>query len=129
MNYLFDNSLPPGIARGLREFGLQVQHVAEVEELGRDAKDPDILQYCGQHDTIFVSEDKRLRYNPDEITAIRRHRAGAFILQGKEMSAWQRVLQIVKAWEEMERKAKATHRPFVFKVTRHGKVHKKPESL
>lgn len=129
MKYLFDNSLPPRIASGLREFGKDVVHVTEVHERGAGALDPAILKYCGQKHITFVCEDKRIRFNPEERRAIHHHQVGAFILLGKDMGGWQRVLQIVKAWEEMDRKAAKAHRPFVFKVTRHGKVYKKPESL
>lgn len=118
MTYLFDNCIAPQIPEGLRAFGKDAWHLAE--RLRQDADDPEILKYCGRHNIRLITEDKRIRHNPEALKAYHRQRVGVFFLLGKEMSRWQRVLQVVRAWEKIEHEADNASRPFSFTVNRHG---------
>lgn len=52
--------------------------------------------------------------------AIRNFGVGAFFLGGKNLSRWQRVKQIVRAWERMNELATNTPRPFLLQVNASG---------
>lgn len=69
------------VAKVLRASGwsLRTHHEAFGE---RDEKVPDVewLEYCGREVLPVLSKDRRLRYRPQEIAAIRRRRVKAFVL-------------------------------------------------
>ena len=48
----------------------------------RDERVSDVewLEHCAAHELVVLSKDRRLRYRPDEIGAIRRLRIRAFVL-------------------------------------------------
>jgi hypothetical protein len=79
------------VAEALRstEWSLRTHHEVFAE---RDEEVPDVewLEYCGWQALAVLSKDRRLRYRPEEITAIRRHRIKAFVLtQGSLRAAEQ----------------------------------------
>lgn len=51
-------------------FGVRDESVADVEW----------LEQCGREGLPVLSKDRRLRYRPEELAAIRRHRVKAFVL-------------------------------------------------
>lgn len=69
------------VAHALRESGWLLRTHHEVFG-DRDEHVPDVewLEYCGRRGLPVLSKDRRLRYRPEEIAAIRRHRVRAFVL-------------------------------------------------
>jgi hypothetical protein len=69
------------VPRGLRGAGWIVRTHFEVFGT-RDETVPDAewLEMCGRANLPVLSKDRRLRYRPEEIAAIRRHGVKAFVL-------------------------------------------------
>lgn len=55
MKFLFDEQLPPRVARALRQLGEPVSHVQDVAELGKGSPDDEILEYAGKRDYFLVT--------------------------------------------------------------------------
>jgi hypothetical protein len=45
--------------------------------------DPEWLEYCGTHDRIALTHNERIRYVPNELAAVIRHRVKLVIVSGK----------------------------------------------
>lgn len=69
------------VAAGLRAAGWTVRsHHAVYGERDESVTDVEWIEYCGRERLPVLSKDKRLRYRPAEIAAIRRFRVCVFTL-------------------------------------------------
>jgi predicted nuclease of predicted toxin-antitoxin system len=123
VKFFFDNDIGRPIADGLKRFGEDVCHLQD--HFREDVTDIEYLEYIGKQGWFLITHDKNIRKNKAERTALKKHRVGAFFLGGKSMSIWQRVKQVVTAWEQIKQKAQSEKRPFAFVVSRAGKKLKK----
>ncbi len=55
-------------------------HFEVFGERDEEVDDVEWLEMCGAEALPVLSKDRRLRYRPEEIAAIRRHRVRAFVL-------------------------------------------------
>ena len=87
--FFVDRSLGRHLVPGaLRAAGWTLR--AHHEVFGqRDEAVPDVewLEYCSREALVVLTADRRLRYRPEEIAAIRRHRVKAFVLVGGNLRA------------------------------------------
>jgi hypothetical protein len=83
----------------------------------RDEQVPDVewLRLCGREGLPVLSKDKRLRYRPGEIAAIRRHSVKAFILTSGSLRAVDQASRFERSREQIE-VACVEPGPFVFAV-------------
>ena len=58
--FLLDESLLPAVAKALRLVGHNIRNVAEALG-GKGVKDPEIIEWCGQNNAIWVHADHRAR--------------------------------------------------------------------
>lgn len=127
MSFLVDEQLSPRIARALREMGKSVDHVYDISELGKGAKDPEVIGYCGRYDVCLISLDRAMLRTPHLYQLIHSAEVAAFYLRGKGKRAptpWPAFKTLVKQWDEMERLASTERRPFVRLVRPTGSVAK-----
>lgn len=47
-----------------------------------DGSDEQWLEYCGTNDRVAISHNERIRYTPNELAAVRRHRVALLIVVG-----------------------------------------------
>ncbi len=118
MKYIFDENLSPGLARGLKEFGKDTEHITEHYPPG--TPDEEVLKFLGENGCILITRDKRIHRRPNEILALKTHSVGAFFLQGSNMSSWDYVVQVVRIWTQIEEIVGKTRVPFAYTVNRHG---------
>jgi hypothetical protein len=67
----------PGI---LTEAGLTVERHHDL--FPPDGSDEQWLQYCGTNNRIAITHNERIRYTPNELAAVRRHRVALLIVVG-----------------------------------------------
>jgi len=87
--FFLDRSLARRVvARMLRSAGWSVRTHIEVYG-GRDQEVEDVewLELCGREGWIALTMDRRVRYYPAEVAAIRRHRVRAFALASGNLRA------------------------------------------
>jgi PIN like domain len=73
--FFLDRSLAGRVAESLRAASWNVRTHIEVYG-GRDegVEDVEWLELCGREGWIALTKDRRVRYRPFEIAAVRRHR-------------------------------------------------------
>ena len=118
MRFFIDNNLSINLARGMRAFGEDVDHLQD--HFQPDAPDTEWLEYIGSQDFFLITRDDRIRRNPAELNALRSHRIGAFFLGGKNLARWSLVQQLVRNWPRIKDLASSTNRPFVYRVPPSG---------
>jgi len=77
--------------------------------------DVEWLQMCGAQNLPVLSKDRRLRYRPAEIAAIRRHEVKAFVLMRGGLRAVDQAARFGRSREAIEL-ACAEPGPFVYAV-------------
>ncbi len=87
------------------EFGARDEQVSDVEW----------LKLCGAEGLPVLTKDRRLRYRPAEIEAIRRHRIRAFVLTGGSLQAAEQAARFERSRARIERACDDAG-PFVFAV-------------
>lgn len=104
------------VPRDLRVVGWRVRTHFEVFGVrDEDVADTEWLEMCGQEDLPVLSKDRRLRYRPQEIAAIRRHRVKAFVLTQGSLRAVEQVQRLERNRAAIE--AACTEiGPFVYAV-------------
>lgn len=69
------------VAEALRRAGWSIcTHHEVFGDRDEEVEDVEWLEYCGREGLPVLTKDRRLRYRPEEIGAIRRHRVRAFVL-------------------------------------------------
>jgi len=103
----------PGL---LRRAGWRVRTHHEVYG-ARDEEIADVtwLEMCGRENLPVLSKDRRLRYRPEEIAAIRRQEVKAFVLVRGGLRAVDQVARFERSRDAIE-SACAAGGPFVFAV-------------
>ncbi|KAA0266376.1 MAG: DUF5615 family PIN-like protein [Anaerolineales bacterium] len=118
MKFFFDENLGIQLSKGLKEFGEDTCHLLEYFDSG--TPDETWLQVIGERGWLLITVDKRIRRRPLEKEALMRYKVGAFFLGGKSMSRWDRIRQIVRAWQRINEIAEKEKPPFAYQVNMHG---------
>lgn len=115
MSLLIDEQISFRVARALKQLGEPVDHIQDIDELGRGTKDHVLLPYCGKHGLSLITLDRRMKHTPQLRALMNDHDVGVFfIYSGKKSSPdpWQIVEILVKHWREVIRIAETQKRPF-----------------
>ena len=125
MNFLFDENLPPGLARALRELGEQVRHVVNVPELGKGATDSEIIPFAADWDYRLVSRDKEM-LKPAQLKAlIHAEGVGYYLLRlgkARQPGKWDLIQTVIKHWPAIVEHAKSNEPPYVVQIQRNGRL-------
>ncbi len=128
VKFFVDENLGIELVNGLRSFGhSNVEHLEEVFAKGTD--DETWLNYLGEKGYCLITKDKKIRKNPKEKEALRKHNITAFFLGGSQMGITDIGKQLMNAWDKMEAHAKQQKKKGVagaFIVNRHGGVEEIP---
>ena len=117
MRYVFftDRDLGKRFPEALATAGIQVEpHHAHF---AHDTPDDIWLAAVGQRGWFALTHNKRIRYTPNEIAAVRAHGVGLFILVGRATMA-ELAQNFIASQDVVERFISANHRPFVAKIHR-----------
>jgi len=121
VTFFFDNNLSPVLARGLREFGEDVQHFARCipSEYARRG----VASRDWERGWYLVTRDKKIRPRPHEIDALLRSNVGAFTFtQKRDPLRWGWVELVVRRWVEIQEFADSHERPFVAGIPERGRI-------
>jgi hypothetical protein len=102
--FLFDEGISHNFATGLHLTGKDVEHVLDTFKPG--TKDEVWLEYAGKNKLAVILKDKGIRRRPNEKALLVKYGVVAFYLGGSESSGHDMLLQLAKAWNKMEQKAK-----------------------
>ena len=104
------------VAEALRDAGWTLRTHFEVfgkrDEVVADAE---WLEFCGTEGLIVLTKDRRLRYRPAEIAAIRRYRVKAFVLTSGELTALEQAERFIANAKAIE-EASVAPGPLVYAV-------------
>lgn len=118
MRFFIDNNLSRKLARGMRAFGEDVDHLTDHFE--EDAPDTEWLRYIGDNDFFLITRDERVRKNPAELKALLDHGVGAFFLGGKNRNRCELIQQLVRNWPRIKQYSQTRSRPFAFRIAPKG---------
>lgn len=118
MRFLVDNNIGPGVAKGMRCFGEDVDHLRK--HFREDAPDPEWLAEAGRRGWCVLTRDDRIRSRPNELAAVKQHAVGLFVLAGKNRTRCEIIQQLIRNWPQIKEHARNHSRPFVFKVPPKG---------
>jgi predicted nuclease of predicted toxin-antitoxin system len=119
MKFLIDENLSNKMARSLRDIDQEVFHVTELLKAG--SSDLEVLEYAGSNDFFLITKDNRIRYKPNEIAAVRRHKVGIFLLGGKNVPFLETYQQLIRNWDRILECAQATNKPFIRRIPPKGR--------
>lgn len=109
LEFFIDRSLGRHrVPEALREAGWTLRTHHEVYG-GRDEQVPDVewLELCGRLGLPVLSKDRRLRYRPAEIEAIRRFGVHAFLLTGGSLPAAEQAVRFDRNRKSIEERCTA----------------------
>lgn len=89
LEFFIDRSLGKrAVAATLRSAGWNVPTLAEVYgDQEESVPDTEWLERCGRQGWVVLTKDRRIRYRPAEIAAIRSHNVKAFVLPRGNLTA------------------------------------------
>jgi predicted nuclease of predicted toxin-antitoxin system len=114
MKFFIDNNLSPHLAHGMKAFQEDVTHL--TDHFLPETADEEWLPHVGQNGWFLITRDERIRKNPLELSAIRKHAVGAFFLGGKNRTRCDLIRQLVRHFPRMKELAAKTRRPFAYRI-------------
>jgi hypothetical protein len=117
IEFFLDRSLGRRLVpQALRAAGWTLRTHHEVyRERDEDVSDVEWLGMCGRERLPVLTKDRRLRYRPAEIEAIRRFGVRAFILTGGSLRAPEQAARFEKGRARIE-EACSARGPFIYAV-------------
>lgn len=104
------------VAATLRDAGWTLRtHFEVFGKRDEVVSDAEWLELCGTEGLVVLTKDRRLRYRPAEIAAIRRYRVKAFVLTSGELTAREQAERFIANAKAIE-EAAAARGPFVYAV-------------
>lgn len=85
------------VADALRQAGWTIRtHVEVYGDRDQDVEDIEWLELCGRENWPALTMDRRIRYRPAEIAAVRRHRVKLFALTSGNLTAAEQADRFIK---------------------------------
>lgn len=113
--YFTDRDLGKQFPARLREAGLQVER--HTDHFAHDTADEVWLQDVGRRGWIVLTHDERIRYKPNELAAVMRHRVALLVVQGRapfaQLAQW-----FVQTLPRIETFVATHEPPYIAKVQR-----------
>jgi|SRR5665811_561776 len=105
VSLLLDESLPPQLADCLQGVGLESESVLGIDR--RSQSDEELIQYCKDHEKVFITRDKRIYGNKHQRQVlIESGISTVFLLEAQDEPA--RILRTVTTHYECLREALST---------------------
>ncbi|HEX7240223.1 MAG TPA: DUF5615 family PIN-like protein [Longimicrobiaceae bacterium] len=115
---LFDENLPPRLARALRELGENAYHVHDVLHPG--APDEMVLRYAGEREWCMLSSDRMILQRPHERETLKEMGVGTFFLNESIRGSCKIFRTVVRNWSDMKRVARTEAKPFLYLIRENG---------
>jgi hypothetical protein len=114
--FFTDRDLGTRFAEILRARGIVVER--HVDHFAPDTSDEEWLETVGRRGWVAVTHDRRIRYKPNELAAVRRHRVMLLVVVGKA-SLPDLAQSFVLTLPQIRAFLDAHKPPFIAKVYRH----------
>ena len=87
-------------------------------------KDDSWLTFVGEKGWIVLTQDRKFHKEgfENELSAIKQFRVGCFYIWGAEATKWEKLRAFCRAFDNVKRAIENTPRPFIFDVTKAGKL-------
>lgn len=117
--FFADRNLGKHFPQILKNKGIRV----EVHDAHFDITTPDEewLSEVGKRGWYVITYDRRIRYKPNEIEAVKEHAVGLFVLIGKARFD-ELALNFINTHSKIEKFASRHTRPFIAKIYRPGQT-------
>jgi hypothetical protein len=124
VTYLLDNDISFRFAHMLAALGVDVVPVRDVEDLGEDASDVEILRWLAGRSRVFVTADKHIRSRPGEVAALKESLVTAFFLERfwPKLDFWQQAAWLVARWPRIDQFASAAPSGTCAGVQQRGRI-------
>ena len=119
MTFFFDRTYGRKVPQALKILGLAVE--AHDSHFMPHTKDDQWLAAVGQSGWAVITHDKRMLYNQSERRAIVHYGVGCFVVPGAELSKWERVRILARAWDTIQALAANEARPFIYRLYADGR--------
>ena len=113
--YFTDRDLGKQFPRILADAGIKVERHADL--FPPEGSDEQWLEHCGTNERIAISHNRRIRYVPNELAAVKYFKVPLLILVGKATSA-ELAQNFVRTLDRIETMLDASQPPFIAKVYR-----------
>ena len=121
MTFLFDENISGVVVDALKALGKPVAYLTDI--LPRGTVDQDVFSRLGELGWLLVTQDKKIKRKKHELEALRRAGIGAFIFTGRaERDVDSMMMLVLKHFNEMQRLADETTRPFIFGISDKGSI-------
>lgn len=121
MTFLFDENISGLVVDALKALGKPVAYLTDI--LPRGTVDQVLFSRLGELGWLLVTQDKKIKRKKHELEALRRAGIGAFIFTGRaERDVDSMMMLVLKHFQEMQRLADKTTRPFVFGISDKGSI-------
>ena len=134
----FDRNIGTRLPEALRLLGLRnvFHHHSPRSQLGLqtvagrmklfidDEPDDSWLKFVGGKGWIVLTQDRKFHASgyENELSAIKQFSVGCFYLWGAEATTWEKMRSFSRAFDNIMGAAKGTSRPFIFDVSKSGKL-------
>ena len=116
-----DRSVPKPVAEALKQVRNDVTWLED--HFNHWVKELEWLPEAGRNGWLVIVRDKRIRSRYGERRAIIDNGVGCFILnQGSDPTKWEYLKLLALTLDEMEIRFEQTVRPFIYTVSREGKM-------
>jgi hypothetical protein len=117
---IFDENLPPRIARALRTLGVSVWHVSCI--YGSGAREVDFLPDIAERGWVFITVDRHIRTRDAERLVLSSAGVTAVIMQDKfpHLGFRGMALWFLGHWEDIEKEVESSRPGTCFKATLRG---------
>lgn len=119
--YLLDNDLSPDIAKGLRIFKFDIQHITEVSDLASNTKDPEIFTWCSRNKRVWITHD--IEANRKHEADLKSSRISVLWVRGhpEHSATWTLFKLIVRQIDQFQQKLDSAHGAIHYRITRGDK--------
>jgi PIN like domain len=124
VTYLFDNDISFRFALMLAALEVDVVAVRDVEALGENADDIEIMQWLKGQNRLFVTADLRIRSRPSESAALKGTGVTALFLERfwAKLDFWQQAAWMVARWPRIEQFASSASPGTCAMIQQRGRI-------
>ena len=87
-----------------------------------DSHDDAWMAQVGSRGWTVIGHDSRHHLEGAELYAIKEYRMGCFYLWGSQAPRWEKMRCFLRAYERILHAIEGTPRPFIYRVTQHGRL-------
>lgn len=116
----FDRNVGIKLPQALITLGLRVEYHQTHFPIGM--QDDQWLAQVGIWGWTVIGHDSKFHLLPNELSAIKQYNIGCFYLWGAEAPRWEKLMCLARAFDRIVEAEANTVRPFIYTVSRAGRL-------